>query len=50
MGAGGKGALPAVEKTWHIEDGVPWNTPYDGSGKVFDGDKNMPIYKPAVAN
>lgn len=50
VGAGGKGALPAVEKTWHIEDGVPWNTPYDGSGKVFDGGKNMPIYKPAVAN
>ncbi|KAK3955880.1 acid phosphatase [Pseudoneurospora amorphoporcata] len=49
-GAGGKGALPAVENIWRIEDGVSWNTPYDGSGKVFDGAKNMPIYKPAVAN
>ncbi|KAL2157753.1 hypothetical protein VTH06DRAFT_5021 [Thermothelomyces fergusii] len=48
IGAGGLGILPAIAQSLA---GIEIDkTPYDGSGKVFDGDKNPPVYKPPVDN
>ncbi|KAK4246959.1 phosphoesterase family-domain-containing protein [Corynascus novoguineensis] len=44
IGASGLRILPAIEKALSGEEIA--ETPYDGSGKVFDGDKNKPVYKP----
>jgi hypothetical protein len=41
-GAGGLPVLPSIEIAWSGSLGSP--TPYDGSGRVCDGDKNLPIY------
>ncbi|KAK4040345.1 phosphoesterase family-domain-containing protein [Parachaetomium inaequale] len=42
VGAGGLGILPAIEAAWSGTQ--TRQTPYDGSGKVFDGDRNPPVY------
>jgi hypothetical protein len=42
-GAGGQPILESIRRTWQGDEFK--NTPYDGSGKVFDGDKNPPEYK-----
>ncbi|KAI1506223.1 phosphoesterase family-domain-containing protein [Biscogniauxia marginata] len=43
VGAGGRGILEIIRDKWEKEVGA--NTPYDGSGNVYDGD-TMPVYKP----
>ena len=48
IGAGGKGVLKTINETWY-EEPAP-ETPYDGSGKVCDGDDNLPEYKPPRVN
>jgi hypothetical protein len=44
-GAGGMPILPAIVAAL---TGTPahltWQTPYDGSGRLVDGDKNLPVY------
>ncbi|KAK4102003.1 hypothetical protein N658DRAFT_515693 [Parathielavia hyrcaniae] len=47
VGAGGLPILPAIEKAW--SGARKWQTPYDGSGKVFDAD-SPPVYMPPTAN
>jgi hypothetical protein len=42
VGASGLGILPAIEAAWSGTQ--TRQTPYDGSGKVFDGDRNPPVY------
>ncbi|KAK6083553.1 phosphoesterase [Seiridium cupressi] len=42
-GAGGQPILESIQKAWQAEEFK--KSPYDGSGKVFDGDKNLPDYK-----
>ncbi|KAI0484525.1 phosphoesterase family-domain-containing protein [Xylariaceae sp. FL0804] len=42
-GAGGLPVLDSVRQTW--EKAASLDTPYDGSGNVYDGD-SMPVYKP----
>ncbi|KAM0815311.1 putative Acid phosphatase [Seiridium cardinale] len=42
-GAGGQPILESIRKAWQAEEFK--KSPYDGSGKVFDGDKNLPDYK-----
>lgn len=47
-GAGRLPILPSIAAGW--SGGPKWQTPYDGSGRVFDGDKNLPVYSsPAVS-
>ncbi|KAI1186403.1 phosphoesterase family-domain-containing protein [Nemania serpens] len=41
-GAGGEPVLKAIAQTW--KSGGKLNTPYDGSGKVYDG-ADLPVYK-----
>ncbi|KAI1196463.1 phosphoesterase family-domain-containing protein [Nemania serpens] len=41
-GAGGKPVLEAIVQTWKSEKKL--STPYDGSGKVYDG-ADLPVYK-----
>ncbi|KAL2167908.1 hypothetical protein VTG60DRAFT_646 [Thermothelomyces hinnuleus] len=48
VGASGLGILPSIEKA--LSRTKITKTPYDGSGKVFDGDKNPPVYKPPAGN
>ncbi|KAK3320803.1 phosphoesterase family-domain-containing protein [Cercophora scortea] len=48
IGAAGLPILESIRSTWQAELDGP--TPYDGSGRVCDGEKNLPIYKPAAAN
>ncbi|KAL7624725.1 hypothetical protein AAE478_006296 [Parahypoxylon ruwenzoriense] len=43
VGAGGRPVLDSIREQWKKE--ASSDTPYDGSGNVYDGD-NMPIYKP----
>ncbi|KAH9893682.1 putative acid phosphatase Pho610 [Xylariomycetidae sp. FL2044] len=43
VGAGGLPILESIRQQW--KDEAESDTPYDGSGNVFDGD-NMPVYKP----
>lgn len=50
IGAGGRPVLDSIKMAWSSATTGDWKTPYDGSGKVFDGDKNPPEYKPAAAN
>jgi len=45
-GAGGKGVADEVKRYWGRETGS--KTPYDGSGKPYDGDKMLPVYSPPV--
>ncbi|KAK4140802.1 phosphoesterase family-domain-containing protein [Dichotomopilus funicola] len=42
VGAGGLGILPAIAATWSKDE--TRQTPYDGSGRVCDGERNPPIY------
>ena len=48
IGASGLGILDQIRAEWSIA--ATWKTPYDGSGKVFDGDKNLPVYGPPAPN
>ncbi|KAK3986631.1 putative acid phosphatase [Cladorrhinum sp. PSN332] len=50
IGAGGRPVLDSIKSTWASASMGSWQTPYDGSGKVFDGDKSPPEYKTAAAN
>ncbi|KAI0136820.1 phosphoesterase family-domain-containing protein [Xylariales sp. AK1849] len=43
VGAGGQPVLDSIRYTWQAEEFMV--TPYDGSGNVFDGDKNVPVYQ-----
>ncbi len=43
VGAGGLGVLPWIEAAW--SGAKKTQTPYDGSGRVWDGD-NPPVYGP----
>ncbi|KAK3297889.1 phosphoesterase family-domain-containing protein [Chaetomium fimeti] len=46
VGAGGLGILPSIKAAW--SGAQTGQTPYDGGGRVFDGDRNPPVYnKPA---
>ncbi|OTA97229.1 hypothetical protein M434DRAFT_392182 [Hypoxylon sp. CO27-5] len=47
VGAGGISVLDSVREQWKKEENL--DTPYDGSGSVYDGD-NVPIYKPQAHN
>jgi hypothetical protein len=47
IGAGGLPILPAIEKAWPGAQRSP--TPYDGSGRVFDGD-SPPVYTSPAAS
>ncbi|KAK4242229.1 phosphoesterase family-domain-containing protein [Achaetomium macrosporum] len=48
IGAGGLPVLPSIEAAWSGVRKV--QTPYDGSGRVCDGDRNPPIYNAPAAN
>ncbi|KAK4228920.1 putative acid phosphatase [Podospora fimiseda] len=50
IGAGGRPILDSIKSTWASAFKGDWQTPYDGSGKVFDGDEHLPEYKTAAAN
>ncbi|KAH8677877.1 phosphoesterase family-domain-containing protein [Xylariales sp. PMI_506] len=41
-GASGQPILKSIKTQWTADQYM--ETPYDGSGNVFDGDKNLPIY------
>jgi acid phosphatase len=45
-GAGGQGILADIEVMWRTDDA----TPYDGSGKVFDGDDATPTSAAPITN
>jgi len=47
-GVGGLPILDSVRLRWASQSGV--DTPYDGSGNVYDGDRNMPVYKAQAHN
>lgn len=47
-GAGGLGILDTIKAAW--PDAHIGQTPYDGSGRVCDGDDNLPVYKSPAAN
>ncbi|KAK3314682.1 phosphoesterase family-domain-containing protein [Apodospora peruviana] len=48
VGASGISVLESIRATWET---FPYqDTPYDGSGRVYDGAKNLPEYKPPRAN
>ncbi|KAI1084059.1 putative acid phosphatase Pho610 [Whalleya microplaca] len=47
VGAGGLPVLDSIRDQWKTEAGL--DTPYDGSGNVYDGD-NLPVYKPQKQN
>ncbi|KAJ9138641.1 Acid phosphatase-like protein [Pleurostoma richardsiae] len=48
VGAGGLPVLDSIKVTWaSTADAL---SPYDGSGDVYDGDKNLPVYKAQAAN
>jgi hypothetical protein len=42
VGAGGKGVVDTVVMNWRTDDKA--DSPYDGSGKPYDGYKNLPVY------
>jgi hypothetical protein len=44
VGAGGLPVLDSIRKLWEV-DSAQQPTPYDGSGNVVDGNKNLPVYK-----
>jgi acid phosphatase len=53
VGAGGKGVANVVRNNWKLAAGD--DTPYDGSGHLYDGgngqeDTNAPVYKPQGPN
>ncbi|KAL2155486.1 hypothetical protein VTH82DRAFT_228 [Thermothelomyces myriococcoides] len=48
VGASGLGILPAIEQS--LSGMKITETPYDGSGNVYDGDKHPPVYKPPAGN
>lgn len=48
VGAGGLSVLDSVTQQWKGTEDK--HTPYDGSGRVQDGENNLPVYKPPVAN
>ncbi|KAK0651636.1 phosphoesterase family-domain-containing protein [Cercophora newfieldiana] len=43
VGAGGQGVLEAIKNAWRADKGK--STPYDGSGRLYDGVKVLPIHK-----
>jgi len=47
-GVNGLPILNQVRLRWASQGGV--DTPYDGSGNVYDGDRNMPVYKAQAPN
>ena len=47
VGAGGKGVADTVLIDWRADDKV--DSPYDGSGKPYDGDKILPVYTSQAA-
>ncbi|KAI2468403.1 putative acid phosphatase Pho610 [Annulohypoxylon bovei var. microspora] len=47
VGAGGQPVLDSIRKKW--EKDAKLDTPYDGSGNVYDGD-HLPVYKPQARN
>lgn len=48
VGASGLPVLDAIQEIWASE--ATSQSPYDGSGNVFDGDKNLPAYKDQAPN
>lgn len=44
VGAGGLPILDKIKKTWSGATRGKWQTPYDGSGRAYDGDRNPPVY------
>ncbi|KAL2126887.1 hypothetical protein VTI74DRAFT_11656 [Chaetomium olivicolor] len=48
VGAGGLPILPSIEAAYSGTE--KWQTPYDGSGKVFDGGRNLPVYAAPAPN
>ena len=48
IGVNGLPILDSVRQRWASQSGV--DTPYDGSGNVYDGDQNMPVYKAQAPN
>ncbi|KAL2024116.1 hypothetical protein VTK56DRAFT_9896 [Thermocarpiscus australiensis] len=48
VGASGLPILDSIKETWSGAQDA--KSPYDGSGRVCDGDKNLPIYKSPAAN
>lgn len=42
-GASGLGILEEIKSAWPMVKSQ--TTPYDGSGRVCDGDKNIPLYR-----
>ena len=48
IGVSGLPILDSVRLRWSSQSGA--DTPYDGSGNVYDGDRNMPVYKPPAPN
>jgi hypothetical protein len=46
-GPGGQPVLEKVQQTWAVHQ--DHNTPYSRTNLVFDGDKNLPIYRPPTA-
>ena len=44
-GAGGKGVVQSLPAAWLMPVGDKVNTPYDGSGNVFDGEASPPVYR-----
>ncbi|KAK3941705.1 putative acid phosphatase [Diplogelasinospora grovesii] len=49
IGAGGLPILDSIRMAWMPSDPNE-KTPYDGSGNVYDGGKNPPVYKLPAAN
>jgi len=47
-GASGQPVLESIRKTWSVVGDEP--TPYDGSGNVRDGNRNLPVYNPPAPN
>lgn len=48
IGPGGKPVLDTIRLAWEAD--AEADTPYDGSGNVFDGAKNAPVYKKPAVN
>lgn len=47
-GAGGKGVEEKILKLW--KSAAKIDTPYDGSGLLYDGNSRLPVYRPQAEN
>ncbi|RKF62864.1 putative acid phosphatase [Erysiphe neolycopersici] len=47
-GAGGKGVGEKIQKLW--KSAAKNDTPYDGSGLIYDGRNRLPVYRPQAQN